>query len=157
LRTGPLAPGVFDCDPQLVAELASELRAEVLPLLGTPAAREHAGAAEGGDVTFAIDERAERRMEAFIADRALIEVVAELVDASSVGGATFELGSASYDLTRILSGQLDAYGRPLAERPLLGSTPEFQISCAAAANPELDTAICVEIDAGIERLASITR
>src|SRR5689334_15944585 len=136
--------------------------------------------------------------------RALIEVLCELIDASSVGGGTFDLGSATYDMTRIVTGQLDAYvepgprmiddvpgmraefervgggsvlnnspydlaaaaicleecgavvtdayGRPLGDRPLLGSGHDFQMSCVAAANAELHTAICAEIDAGIERL-----
>ncbi len=44
--------------------------------------------------------------------RATIEVLAELIDASSVGGATFDLGSATYDMTRIATGQLDAYVEP---------------------------------------------
>jgi myo-inositol-1(or 4)-monophosphatase len=39
----------------------------------------------------------------------LVDVLEELIDASSVGGGFFDLGSASYDLTRILTGQLDAY------------------------------------------------
>jgi myo-inositol-1(or 4)-monophosphatase len=136
--------------------------------------------------------------------RATIEVLAELIDASSVGGASFDLGSASYDMTRIATGQLDAYiepgprivedvrgmreefervgggavlnnspydlaaaalclseagavvtdawGRALDDRPLLGSGPEFQWSCVAAANPALHDQICAAIDAGIERL-----
>jgi fructose-1,6-bisphosphatase/inositol monophosphatase family enzyme len=41
-----------------------------------------------------------------------MEVLAELVDASSVGGASFDLGSATYDITRITTGQLDAYIEP---------------------------------------------
>ncbi len=44
--------------------------------------------------------------------RETVEVIAELVDASSVGGATFDLGSATYDMTRIATGQLDAYVEP---------------------------------------------
>ncbi len=44
--------------------------------------------------------------------RQTIEVLAELIDASSVGGATFDLGSATYDMTRIATGQLDAYVEP---------------------------------------------
>ncbi len=139
--------------------------------------------------------------------RAIAEVLGDLIDASSVGGGTFDLGSASYDMTRIATGQLDAYvepgprivadvpgmreefervgggallnnspydlaaaalclteagatlsdahGRPLSERPLLGSGEEFQISCVAAANPELHTGILREVDAGIERLARL--
>ena len=299
---------------ELVTDLAATLREEVLPHLGAHAGRAHSGAAESGDVTFQIDERAEARMEAFLAERApevsffsedrgmvspvgdraewvlvvdpidgtrpalaglesccisvaaaplggeptmgdvqvgcvlevksgdsfvaqrgqglepganlsgnralqrmfwtygfrgrparaLIEVLGELIDASSVGGGTFDLGSATYDMTRIVTGQLDAYvepgsrmiddvpgirtefervgggavlnnspydlaaaticlqeggavvtdayGETLAARPLLGSEHEFQMSCVAAANAELHSAICAEIDAGIERL-----
>jgi myo-inositol-1(or 4)-monophosphatase len=299
---------------QLVCDLADTLREEVLPHLGAHAGRAHSGAAEGGDVTFQIDEHAESRMESFLADRApevsfysedrglvspagdraewvlvvdpidgtrpalaglesccvsvaaarldseptmadvqvgcvlelksgdgfvaergggldpsprlsrntsiermfwtygfrgrparaLTEVLAELIDRSSVGGGTFDLGSATFDMTRIATGQLDAYvepgpriiddvpsmraefervgggsvlnnspydlaaaaicleecgaivtdayGSPLADRPLLGSGHEFQMSCVAAANSELHQAICAEIDAGIERL-----
>jgi myo-inositol-1(or 4)-monophosphatase len=137
--------------------------------------------------------------------RAIAEVLAELIDGSSVGGATFDLGSACFDMTRIATGQLDAYiepgprivadvpgmreafervgggavlnnspydlaaavlcleeagaavsdayGRPLGERPLLGSGAEFQISCVAAANRELHVAIVDAIDRGIDRLA----
>jgi myo-inositol-1(or 4)-monophosphatase len=44
--------------------------------------------------------------------RALTEVLAELIDASSVGGATFDLGSAAFDMTRVVTGQLDAYVEP---------------------------------------------
>ena len=207
---------------ELVTDLASTLRDEVLPHLGAHAGRAHAGAAEGGDVTFEIDEHAERRMEAFLAERApevsfysedrglvspagdraewvlvvdpidgtrpalaglesccvsvaaarldseptmgdvqvgcvlelksgqafvaergqglepaanlsangslermfwtygfrgrparaLVEVLAELIDTSSVGGGTFDLGSATYDMTRVVTGQLDAYVEP---------------------------------------------
>jgi myo-inositol-1(or 4)-monophosphatase len=207
---------------ELCLDLAVELREEVMPRLGAHEGRVHAGEAEGGDVTFAIDERAEARMEAFLAERApevafysedrgmvsaagdraewvlivdpidgtrpalaglesccvsvaaarldseptmgdvrigvvselkggasfvaergaglepavrlsenrslermfwtyglrgrpalaLMEVLAELVDASSVGGASFDLGSATYDMTRVATGQLDAYIEP---------------------------------------------
>src|ERR687887_192838 len=55
---------------ELVTDLAATLREEVLPHLGTHAGRAHSGSAEGGDVTFQIDERAERRMEAYLAERA---------------------------------------------------------------------------------------
>jgi myo-inositol-1(or 4)-monophosphatase len=301
----------------LVCDLAATLREEVLPHLGAHAGRAHSGEAEGGDVTFQIDEHAEQRMEAFLAERApevsffsedrglvspagdrakwvlivdpidgtrpalaglesccvsvaaarlddeptmgdvqvgcvlevksgasfvaergeglqpgaklsgnrslermfwtygfrgrparaLIEVICDLIDVSSVGGGTFDLGSATYDMTRIVTGQLDAYvepgprmiddvpavraefervgdgavlnnspydlaaaticleecgamvtdayGRSLRERPLLGSGHEFQMSCVAAANPELHSAICAEIDQGIERLRAL--
>jgi myo-inositol-1(or 4)-monophosphatase len=211
-------------DPRGVARrLALALREWIAPELGDPAGRAHAGAGRGGDVTFAIDERAESFMEEFFAEhapriafysedrglvepagddprwvlvvdpidgtrpamagfeaacvsvalaelgdgaptmgdivagsvvelksgrtfyaergggldpapslsanrdldrlfwayglrgrpmRAIAEVIGELIDASSVGGGTFDLGSASYDMTRIATGQLDAYVEP---------------------------------------------
>jgi myo-inositol-1(or 4)-monophosphatase len=299
----------------LALELAVALRDEVLPELGDHAGREHAGAGRGGDITFAIDERAEGFLERFLAERApevafysedrglvspggraswvlivdpidgtrpamaaleaacvsvaaapldetggacmgdveagcvveiksgrafvaergrgldpapalsanrdpsrmfwayglrgrpvraIAEVLGDLIDTSSVGGATFDLGSATFDMTRIATGQLDAYiepgprvvaevpgmreefervgngvvlnnspydlaaaaliveeanavvtdawGKPLAGNSVLGSGPEFQISCVAAANRELHEAIVRELDTGINRL-----
>src|SRR5215216_881386 len=44
--------------------------------------------------------------------RRVAEVVGDLIDASSVGGGTFDLGSATYDMTRVVTGQLDAYIEP---------------------------------------------
>ncbi len=131
-------------------------------------------------------------------------VLEELIDSSSVGGGTFDLGSATYDMTRVLTGQLDAYiepgprivadvpgmqeefervgsgavlnnspydlaaaalicecagvlvsdayGKPLADRPLLGSGVDFQMSCVASANVELHDRILRSLDDGIERL-----
>ena len=35
-------------------------------------------------------------------------MLAELIDASSVGGGTFELGSQAFVMTRVVTGQLDA-------------------------------------------------
>jgi myo-inositol-1(or 4)-monophosphatase len=206
----------------VVLDLATALREEVAPELGRHAGRAHAGAGAGGDITFAIDERAEAFMERFLAERApqvafysedrglvspgagvewvlvvdpidgtrpamagfeaacvsvalaplgdgqptigdvrvgciveiksgqtfvaergkgvdppaalsantdvsrmfwayglrgrpvrrIAEVVGELVDSSSVGGGTFDLGSATYDMTRVVTGQLDAYIEP---------------------------------------------
>jgi myo-inositol-1(or 4)-monophosphatase len=40
--------------------------------------------------------------------RATVEVLGDLIDASSVGGGTFELGSQAFSMTRIATGQLDA-------------------------------------------------
>lgn len=301
---------------ELCVELALALRERVLPELGSHAGRGHAGAGEGGDVTFAIDERAEAYMEEFLAERApgvafysedrgmvepageprmvlvvdpidgtrpamagfeaacvsvaaapldseptmgdvevgciveiksgqafvaergrgvepaprlsantdlsrmfwtyglrgrpvraVAEVLAELIDGSSVGGGTFDLGSATFDMTRLLTGQLDAYvepgplmvaevpgmredfervgdgavlnnspydlaaaalclteggavvtdaaGESLADRPLLGSGHEFQMSTVCAANAELHRAIVEAVGAGIERLREL--
>jgi len=222
----------------VVLDLATGLREEVAPELGRHAGRKHSGAGAGGDVTFAIDERAEAFMEQFLAERApevafysedrglvtpagdpewvlivdpidgtrpamagfeaacvsvalaplgdgdptigdvtigcvveiksgqafvaergkgldpapalssntelsrmfwayglrgrpvrrIAEVVGELIDASSVGGGTFDLGSATFDMTRVVTGQLDAYVEPgarlIAEIP--GMREEFE-------------------------------
>jgi myo-inositol-1(or 4)-monophosphatase len=40
--------------------------------------------------------------------RETVEVLAELIDASSVGGGTFELGSQAFAMTRLVTGQFDA-------------------------------------------------
>ena len=136
--------------------------------------------------------------------RELTEVLAELIDASSVGGGYFDLGSACFNSMTILTGQMDAYvdpgpvmiervpavraafervgdgavlnnspydvaaavlclqeggavvtdcaGRPLDDRPRLGSGHDFQMSLLAAANAELHAALLAEVGAGIERL-----
>jgi myo-inositol-1(or 4)-monophosphatase len=215
---------VHDATPILI-DLCARLRASVLPSLGARAAREVAGAAVGGDVTFGIDRQAEALLaehmreelpawayysedaglqgpadaelilvvdpidgtrpaaagleaacvsvaavrplpaptlgdvvvgvvqeiksgDLFVAERGagfrmtrasgeaipfapsphtdldslfwttgfrgrpavvLASVLGELIDASSVGGAVFDLGAATYCVTRILTGQLDAY------------------------------------------------
>ena len=50
-------------------------------------------------------------------------MLAELIDTSSVGGAVFDLGSATFDMTRIITGQLDSYvdigSRMIEEAPAL--------------------------------------
>jgi myo-inositol-1(or 4)-monophosphatase len=310
---------VNDTTHKLV-DLCGRLRAVVLPSLGSHAARDHAGAAVGGDVTFSIDEEAEAFLEAYLAERApawacysedrglqgpadpelilivdpidgtrpaaagfetacvsvaaappretptigdvvagvvqeiksgdlfvaekgagctmtrasgediplspttrtdldslfwtlgfrgrpaliLASVLEELIDASSVGGAVFDIGSAAYSLTRVLTGQLDAYidigpaiiaahpaaeaafrrvgrgnvlcnspydlaaahllcteagvpigdadGRPLDDRPVLGSDVDFQLACIASGNHELQAALIEVVQRGIGRL-----
>jgi myo-inositol-1(or 4)-monophosphatase len=212
---------IVDC----LEELCSSLREVVLPSLGAHAARAHACVAVGGDVTFGIDEEAERHLETYMRERLpqwayysedrglqgasdpelilivdpidgtrpaaagfemacisvaavppreaptmgdvvagviqeiksgdrfvaargagvrmtsagggtlpflptpeadlenlfwtlgfrgrpaviLAAVLEELIDLSSVGGSVFDIGSATYSITRILTGQLDAY------------------------------------------------
>jgi myo-inositol-1(or 4)-monophosphatase len=60
--------------------------------------------------------------------RRIAEVIGDLIDASSVGGGTFDLGSATFDMTRVVTGQLDAYVEPgarlIAEIP--GMREEFE-------------------------------
>ena len=44
--------------------------------------------------------------------RALTEVLADLIDLSSVGGGSFDLGSAAFDSMCVVTGKLDAYIEP---------------------------------------------
>jgi myo-inositol-1(or 4)-monophosphatase len=171
------------------------------------------GLVEGPPVRLSANERLDRMFWTYgfrgRPARALAEVLAELIDASSVGGATFDLGSAAFDMTRVVTGQLDAYvepgprmidevpgmrdeflrvgggavlnnspydlaaaalcleeagaivtdayGRPLTDRPLLGSGEDFQMSCVASANAHLHETILGAVDAGMKRLAATAR
>jgi myo-inositol-1(or 4)-monophosphatase len=54
---------------QELLDLCAALREVVHPFLGLHAARGHAGVAEGGDVTFDIDEKAEAFLETYMAER----------------------------------------------------------------------------------------
>jgi myo-inositol-1(or 4)-monophosphatase len=168
-----------------------------------------AGVVEGPPVRLSKNERIDRMFWAYgfrgRPARPLVAVLGDLIDASSVGGATFELGSAAFDMTRIVTGQLDAcvepgprlvedvpgmraefervgggsvlnnspydiaaatlileeagalvtdaYGRSLADRPLLGSAHEFQMSVVASGNPALQAAILRALDAGFARVS----
>jgi myo-inositol-1(or 4)-monophosphatase len=136
--------------------------------------------------------------------RPTIEVIGDLIDISSVGGGEFDTGSACFNMTRLLTGQLDAYvepgprliadvpetkaefvrvgggailnnspydlaaaallleeagavvtdayGEPLADRELLGSGADFQMSIVCSANRALHDAILEQIGMGIDRL-----
>jgi myo-inositol-1(or 4)-monophosphatase len=74
------------------------------------------GIVEGPPVRLSANARLERMFWTYgfrgRPARPTAEVLAELVDASSVGGATFDLGSAAFDMTRIVTGQLDCYVEP---------------------------------------------
>jgi myo-inositol-1(or 4)-monophosphatase len=77
----------------------------------------------------------------------LVTVLEELIDASSVGGAVFDLGSATYDLTRLVTGQLDAYldvgTRVIEEVPGLRSRFEEVGGGAVLNNSPYDLAAAV--------------
>jgi len=47
----------------------------------------------------------------------------------------------------------DARGRPLRDRPLLGSGPEHQMSVLACAGPDLHAALVDALARGMRRLA----
>ena len=74
------------------------------------------GVVESPPVALSATERVDRMLWAYglrgRPARPTVEVLAELIDASSVGGACFELGSAAFDMTRVLCGRLDAYVEP---------------------------------------------
>ena len=75
-----------------------------------------AGLVEGPPIRLSANQRIDRMFWTYgfrgRPARALTEVLAELIDASSVGGGTFDLGSAAFDMTRLATGQLDAYIEP---------------------------------------------
>ena len=251
---------------ELLVELALGLRSHVQPFLGSHAHRAHIQAGAGGDVTFAIDEEAERWVEGFLAEHApgvayysedrglvmpenpapaelpgypakeipvllidpidgtrpamaglecccvsvaaaplgdgtptmgdvyaacvaeiktdgmfvaergcglaanlslntdisrmfwtlgfrgrpavpLVTVLGYLIDASSVGGGVFDLGSATFDMTRILTGQLDGYvdvgSRMIEEVPALQAEFEDLGGGAVLNNSPYDLAAAV--------------
>jgi myo-inositol-1(or 4)-monophosphatase len=74
------------------------------------------GVVEGPEVRLSANERIDRMFWTYgfrgRPARIAVEAIADLIDASSVGGGTFELGSAAYDMTRVLTGQCDAYVEP---------------------------------------------
>jgi myo-inositol-1(or 4)-monophosphatase len=71
-------------------------------------------------------------------------VLAELIDASSVGGAVFDLGSSAFNMTRVITGQLDAVIEPSSliyeELPELRAEFERIGAGAVLTNPPYDLA-----------------
>jgi myo-inositol-1(or 4)-monophosphatase len=91
-----------------------------------------AGLIEGGPARLSPNGRLDRMFWTFgyrgRPARPLTEVLAELIDASSVGGASFDLGSACFDTMCVVDGRLDAYVEPgplLVER-VPGMREEFE-------------------------------
>ena len=91
-----------------------------------------AGLLEGGPVRLSANERLDRMFWTFgfrgRPARPLVEVLGDLIDASSVGGASFDLGSACFDTMCVVDGRLDAYLEPgplLVER-VPGMREEFE-------------------------------
>jgi fructose-1,6-bisphosphatase/inositol monophosphatase family enzyme len=73
-------------------------------------------------------------------------------DGVVLNNSPYDLAAAALILEEAGAVVTDASGEPLADRPLLGSGAEFQLSCVAAANEELHEAIIRELDLGIDRL-----
>src|SRR3954471_14798817 len=110
---------------ELAIDLAAALREEIAPELGRHAGREHAGAGAGGDVTFAIDERAEAFMERFLAERAP-EVAFYSEDRGLVmpaGDAEWVLVVAPIDGTRPAMAGFEAACVSVALAPLGDGSP----------------------------------
>src|SRR3954464_4237454 len=90
------------------------------------------GVVEGPPVRLSKNERIDRMFWTYgfrgRPARPTIEVIGELVDRSSVGGASFELGSAAFDMTRIVTGQLDCYveAGPRLVADVTGMEEEFR-------------------------------
>jgi len=91
-----------------------------------------AGLLEGGPARLSANERLDRMFWTFgfrgRPARPLVEVLGDLIDASSVGGASFDLGSACFDTMCVVDGRLDAYLEPgplLVER-VPGMREEFE-------------------------------
>ena len=90
------------------------------------------GLVEGGPARLSANERLDRMFWTFgfrgRPARPLAEVLGDLIDASSVGGASFDLGSACFDTMCVVDGRLDAYVEPgplLVER-VPGMRAEFE-------------------------------
>jgi myo-inositol-1(or 4)-monophosphatase len=171
-----------------------------------------AGLVEGGPPRLSANERLDRMFWTFgfrgRPARPLTEVLGDLIDASSVGGASFDLGSACFDSMCVVDGRLDAYVEPgpllveevpgmrdefervgggavlnnspydlaaaaliaseagaivtdaagdsFDERPLLGSSAEFQMSVAIASNRALHEQIVNEVANGLARLRALS-
>jgi myo-inositol-1(or 4)-monophosphatase len=79
-------------------------------------AQRGAGLLEGPPVRLSRNEDIERMFWVYGFRGRPLRIYAELlgpiIEAASVGGGSFELGSATYDMTRVLTGQLDAYIEP---------------------------------------------
>jgi myo-inositol-1(or 4)-monophosphatase len=74
------------------------------------------GLIEGGPPRLSPNERLDRMFWTFgfrgRPARPLTEVLGDLIDVSSVGGASFDLGSACFDTMCVVDGRLDAYVEP---------------------------------------------
>ena len=73
----------------------------------------------------------------------------ELIDGSSMHGGFFDLGSATFDMTRIVTGQLDAYVD--VGRARLDELPELEAAFRVAG----DGAVCTNFPYDVAAAALI--
>lgn len=91
-----------------------------------------AGLVEGGPPRLSRNEQLDRMFWTFgfrgRPARPLVEVLGNLIDISSVGGASFDLGSACFDTMCVVDGRLDAYVEPgpLLVEQVPGMRAEFE-------------------------------
>jgi fructose-1,6-bisphosphatase/inositol monophosphatase family enzyme len=90
------------------------------------------GLLQGGPPRLSANERLDRMFWTFgfrgRPARPLTDVLGDLIDTSSVGGASFDLGSACFDTMCVVDGRLDAYVEPgplMVER-VPGMREEFE-------------------------------
>ena len=69
-----------------------------------------------------------------------------------LNNSPYDLAAAALCLEEAGAVVTDAYGEPLAPRPLLGSGHEYQMSCVAAANAELHARMLELLERGFARL-----
>jgi myo-inositol-1(or 4)-monophosphatase len=104
---GDAEPSMGDVSTACVVEIPSGL---------VFLAERGAGLVESPPVRLSRNERLERMFWAYgfrgRPARPTAALLGDLIDRSSVGGGTFELGSAAFDMTRVVTGQLDAYVEP---------------------------------------------
>jgi myo-inositol-1(or 4)-monophosphatase len=90
------------------------------------------GLIQGGPARLSKNERLDRMFWTFgfrgRPARPLTEVLGDLIDVSSVGGASFDLGSACFDTMCVVDGRLDAYVEPgpLLVEHVPGMREEFE-------------------------------
>lgn len=91
-----------------------------------------AGLVEGGPPNLSPNDRLDRMFWTFgfrgRPARPLTEVLGDLIDVSSVGGASFDLGSACFNTMCVVDGRLDAYVEPgpLLVEQVPGMREEFE-------------------------------
>lgn len=113
-----------------------------------------------GSATYSIWMVIEGRIDAYVdVGKRIIEEVPEVYSDFSKVGHGKVLNNSPYDIAaaKIIAEEMgcivtDGYGNSLDEKPLLGSSHQFQVSCIASANKKLHEKIVTEIDKGIEKL-----
>jgi hypothetical protein len=71
-----------------------------------------------------------------------------------LNNSPYDLAAAHLCATEAGAIVTDARGRPLDDRPLLGSGVEFQMSVVTSSNAVLHERILAAVDAGVARVAS---